>query len=129
MFIKKSVPEFGPALPNPSVFTDPKELRRFLIVKRTGQPAGEGSAASSAVCDACPAPAPSPLPPCCSGTVMNGEKAALASPLATFAKKKARTLQALIDDISSTARRKPSCCCCLHGSRRSVCSQGKASGT
>eukprot|EP00045_Choanoeca_perplexa_P013708 m.156182 g.156182 ORF g.156182 m.156182 type:complete len:862 (-) comp16433_c0_seq1:130-2715(-) len=69
VFIKRSVPEFGPPLPNPAIFTEPDLLRRFLLVK-----------------------------------LLNGEKAALSSPQATFAKKKARTLQALIDSIYQEAQ-------------------------
>eukprot|EP00043_Microstomoeca_roanoka_P000120 m.26822 g.26822 ORF g.26822 m.26822 type:complete len:853 (+) comp10131_c0_seq1:201-2759(+) len=65
VYTKQSVPEYGPALPHPPVFTDMKELRKFLLVK-----------------------------------LMNGEKAALASPTASFATKKARTLEALISDIT-----------------------------
>lgn len=68
VYTKASVPEYGPALPNPPVFTDMKELRKFLLVK-----------------------------------LMNGEKAALASPTASFAVKKERTLEALINDVAVTS--------------------------
>ncbi|EGD74356.1 hypothetical protein PTSG_06365 [Salpingoeca rosetta] len=78
VYTKANVPEYGPALPNPAVFSDMKELRKFLLVK-----------------------------------LMNGEKAALASPTASFATKKERTLEALISDIidpqaTSTSLRTPS---------------------
>ncbi|EDQ92972.1 uncharacterized protein MONBRDRAFT_5147 [Monosiga brevicollis MX1] len=69
MYIKQSVAQFGPALPNPPSFKDPKQLRRFLLVK-----------------------------------LLNGEKAALAAKQATFAKKRARTLQALIESIYADAK-------------------------
>lgn len=44
IYAKESVPCFGPALPNPSVFEDPHELRQFLIVKLMN---GEKAALSS----------------------------------------------------------------------------------
>jgi hypothetical protein len=69
VYTKATVPEFGPALPNPAIFKDPNELRRFLIVK-----------------------------------LLNGEKSALSSPMTSFAKKKERTLEALISDICSDTK-------------------------
>eukprot|EP00730_Choanoeca_flexa_P016757 TRINITY_DN7982_c0_g1_i1.p1 TRINITY_DN7982_c0_g1~~TRINITY_DN7982_c0_g1_i1.p1 ORF type:complete len:876 (+),score=207.88 TRINITY_DN7982_c0_g1_i1:23-2650(+) len=68
-FIKQSVPEFGPQIPNPPIFTEPDRLRRFLLVK-----------------------------------LLNGEKAALSSPHASFAQKKTRTLEALITSIYTEAK-------------------------
>lgn len=77
IYTRNNVPEYGPSLPSPSVFTDATELRRFLLVK-----------------------------------LMNGEKSALSSPYASFATKKTRTLQALIEQIHQNynaviARRSP----------------------
>lgn len=69
VYTKATVPEFGPALPNPAIFKDPNELRRFIIVK-----------------------------------LLNGEKSALSSPMTSFAKKKERTLEALISDICSDTK-------------------------
>lgn len=71
VFTKNTVPEYGPPLPNPSVFNTLAELRQFLIVK-----------------------------------LLNGEKATLASPVSSFAKKKERTLEALIFNIHEKYDRK-----------------------
>lgn len=64
VFTKSTVLEYGPSLPNPAVFVDPKQLRRFLLVK-----------------------------------MLNGEKAALASPTSEYGAKKMRTLEALIQSM------------------------------
>lgn len=61
VYTKNTVPEYGPPLPNPCVFTSLHELRSFLVVK-----------------------------------LLNGEKAALGSPMSSFARKKLRTLGMLI---------------------------------
>eukprot|EP00053_Salpingoeca_punica_P019147 m.191945 g.191945 ORF g.191945 m.191945 type:complete len:865 (+) comp17578_c0_seq2:212-2806(+) len=65
VYTKRSVPEYGPPLPNPCIFPDKSEFRHFLIVK-----------------------------------LMNAEKAALSSPTSSFAGKKLRTLDALLNQIN-----------------------------
>eukprot|EP00048_Salpingoeca_helianthica_P005990 m.94018 g.94018 ORF g.94018 m.94018 type:complete len:823 (-) comp13837_c0_seq1:24-2492(-) len=44
VFTRSTVPEYGPPLPSPAVFADPRDLRRFLLVKLMN---GEKSALAS----------------------------------------------------------------------------------
>lgn len=67
VYSRNTVPEFGPPLPNPCIFSSLEELRHFLIVK-----------------------------------LLNGEKAALGSPVSSFARKKERTLEMLISGMHSS---------------------------
>jgi len=67
VYSRNTVPEFGPPLPNPCIFSTLDELRHFLVVK-----------------------------------LLNGEKAALGSPVSSFARKKERTLEMLISGMHSS---------------------------
>ena len=113
VYTKASVPEYGPALPNPPVFTDMKELRKFLLVKRMSVLL-LCCVTSLTTCTSHPDPPSHPslhllaASPPRSTSVMNGEKAALASPTASFAVKKERTLEALINDVAVTCESRPS---------------------